>query len=362
MKGHSFSCAVQVFIVVISSGLQSARQPNLYNSIHQLGNEAHIPPTSPSRLRPSHPPNRTALLLAFFCIYVVWGSTYLGIRYAVETIPPLIVAAVRHIVAGVVLLSWAYARGYRPTWREWRACVVLGFLYFALGHGSVHWAETVVPSGWAALLIASEPIWIAVMAALVTQGERITGKTTIGLLLGIAGVALLVGEETATGQRMVVIGSIVILLGTLAWSVGVMYAIKATLPRNAMARAGMPEIMGSLMLFGMAGLAHEYSSFHLSAVTSRSAWSLLYLITFGSIITFTAYTWLLDHVSPTLVSTHTYVNPVIAVLVGWMWGGEPVNSRIIGAGLLTLLAVFLISRGTGKSPRAKPIDEGAEVP
>jgi drug/metabolite transporter (DMT)-like permease len=315
----------------------------------------------PNQSRGAAAPGRTALLLAFFCIYVVWGSTYLGIRYAVETIPPLLVAAVRHIVAGTVLLTWAYTRGYRPTSREWRASAVLGFLYFLIGHGTVHWAETVVPSGWAALLIASEPIWIAVMATFAAH-ERLTSKTVLGLLLGVAGVALLVGEETATGQRMVVIGSIVILLGTLAWSVGVMYAIKAPLPRNAMARAGMPEIVGSLMLFVFAGFAGEYSKLHFSAITPRSAWSLVYLITFGSIITFTAYTWLLDHVSPTLVSTHTYVNPVIAVLVGWLWAGELVNSRIVRAGALTLVAVFLISRGTKRTGQPQPIDEEAEVP
>ncbi len=308
------------------------------------------------------PPGRAALLLAFLCIYVVWGSTYLAIRYAVETIPPLVVAGFRHIIAGVVLLSWAYSRGYRPTWREWRASVVLGFLYFVLGHGSLHWAETVVPSGWAALLIASEPIWIAVMAALMTHGERLTGKTIMGLLLGIAGVGLLVGQETATGQRAVVIGSIAILLGTLAWSFGVMYSLKAPLPRNALARAGMPEIIGSLILLALAGVTGEFSKLNLPAVTARSWWSLVYLITFGSIITFTAYTWLLDHVSPTLVSTHTYVNPVIAVVVGWFWAGEVVSWSVVGAGLLTLLAVFLISRGTRKSAQAELLAEEAEVP
>ena len=307
-------------------------------------------------------PSRLALLLAFFAIYVVWGSTYLAIRYAVETIPPLIVAGFRHIIAGVVLLGFAYIRGCRPTWREWRASVVLGFLYFVLGHGSLHWAETVVPSGWAALLIASEPIWIAVMAAVVSHGERLTGKTMIGLLLGILGVGLLVGEETLSGQHAVVIGSIAILFGTLAWSVGVMYSLKAPLPRNALARAGMPEIVGSLILLLLAGVTGEYSKFHLATVTSRSWLSLFYLITFGSIITFTAYTWLLDHVSPTLVSTHTYVNPVIAVFIGWLWAGEVVNASVIGAGVLTLLAVFLISRGTGKSAQNKVLVEEAEVP
>ncbi|HZD33077.1 MAG TPA: EamA family transporter [Candidatus Angelobacter sp.] len=318
--------------------------------------------TSIRPLSPGGAPRRTALLLAFFCIYVVWGSTYLAIRYAVETIPPLLVAGFRHMVAGSVLLAWAYARGYRPTGREWRASVILGILYFVCGHGTLHWAETVVPSGWAALLIASEPIWIAVMAAVVAHGERLTGKTLIGLGLGITGAALLVGEETATGQRAVVIGSIAILFGTLAWSVGVMYALKAPLPRNALARAGMPEIVGSLILIALAGFTGEYSKLHVAAITPRSAWSLLYLITLGSIVTFTAYTWLLDHVSPTLVSTHTYVNPVIAVFVGWLWAGELVNSRVLGAGLLTLLAVFMISRGTGKPMQKEVLAEESEMP
>jgi len=272
------------------------------------------------------------------------------------------VAGLRHIVAGSVLLTWAWARGYRPTWREWRSSVVLGLLYFVIGHGTVHWAETVVPSGWAALLIASEPIWIAVLAALMSHGERLTGKTAIGLLLGIGGVALLVGEETAMGQRAMVIGSIAIVLGTVAWSVGVMYALKAPLPRNAMARAGMPEIVGSVILLAASGAAGEWSGFQPAAVTARSWLSLVYLITLGSIVTFTAYTWLLDHVSPTLVSTHTYVNPVIAVLAGWWWAGEPMNSRVLGAGVLTLLAVFLVSMGTGKrQPTPVPAEE-AEVP
>jgi drug/metabolite transporter (DMT)-like permease len=309
----------------------------------------------------SHP-SRLALLFAFIAIYVVWGSTYLAIRYAVETIPPLVVAGFRHIIAGTFLLSWAYLRGYRPTWREWRASVVLGFLYFVLGHGSLHWAETVVPSGWAALLIASEPIWIAVMAALMTHGERLTGKTVMGLLLGIAGVGLLVGEETVSGNHAVVVGSIAILLGTLAWSAGVMYSLKAPLPRNALARAGMPEIIGSLILLSVAGVAGEYSKLHLAAVTPRSWLSLVYLITFGSIITFTAYTWLLDHVSPTLVSTHTYVNPVIAVVMGWLWADEVINIQVLLAGVLTLLAVFLISRGTGRSAQSEALVEEGEIP
>jgi drug/metabolite transporter (DMT)-like permease len=314
------------------------------------------------RLRPSARPSRMALFVAFFAIYVVWGSTYLAIRYAVETIPPLVVAGVRHSLAGFVLLIWAYARGHRPTLREWRASLALGTLYFAIGHGSLHWAETVVPSGLAALLIASEPIWIAGMAAVVSHGERLTTKTVIGLLLGVASVALLVNGVTASGSRAVLIGSLAILVGTLSWSVGVFYSRSASLPRDSVARAGMPEIVGAAVLLLAAGVSGEYSQVHVAAITARSAWALLYLITFGSIVAFTAYTWLLDHCSPTLVSTHTYVNPVIAVLLGWLWAGEFISVRVLEAGLLTLFAVFLISRGTRSSAHLRPEQEAIEAP
>jgi len=313
------------------------------------------------RLRPSARPSRMALFLAFFAIYVVWGFTYLAIRYAVESIPPLVVAGVRHSIAGLTLLAWAYARGHRPTLQQWRASLVLGTLYFAIGHGSLHWAETVVPSGLAALLIASEPIWIAGMAAVVSHGERLTVKTVIGLLLGIAGVALLVGGVTASGNRAVLIGSLAILVGTLSWSIGVFYSRSAALPRDAVARAGMPEIVGAAVLLIVAGFTGEFSHLHIATVSARSAWALLYLITFGSIIAFTAYTWLLDHCSPTLVSTHTYANPIIAVLLGWLWGGEVISTRVLEAGLLTLFAVFLISRGTRQSAQLKAEIEESEV-
>ena len=313
------------------------------------------------RLRPVARPSRTALFLAFFAIYVIWGSTYLAIRYAVESIPPLVVAGVRHSIAGLALVGWAYARGHRPSLREWRASLLLGTLYFAIGHGTVHWAETVVPSGLASLLVAGEPVWIALLAAVVSHGERLTRNTAIGLLLGISGVTLLVRGESASGQRAVLIGCIAIVLGTIAWSVGVFYSRSASLPRDAVARAGMPEIVGAVVLLLVAGFSGEFSRLQIATVTARSMWALLYLIVPGSIVAFTAYTWLLDHCSPTLVSTHTYANPVIAVLLGWLWAGELISVRVLAAGLLTLFAVYLISRGTGKSAQPKAEIEDVEV-
>jgi drug/metabolite transporter (DMT)-like permease len=296
-------------------------------------------------------PGRIALLLAFFVIYVVWGSTYLAIRYAVESIPPLLVVGIRQGVAGLAIFGWAYWSGFRPTLREWRASLVLGILYFVIGHGTLHWAETIVPSGLAALLVASEPIWIAIMAAVVSREERLRGKTVAGLVLGLAGVALLMRAETGAGHGRLILGCIAILLGALSWACGVIYTRNSALPKNPVARAGMAAMAASPLLLLGAVFSGEWSHAHLSAFSARSLWALLYLIVFGTIIAFTTYTWLLDHCSPTLVSTHTYANPIIAVLLGWLLAGEMLNLRVLLAGLVTLVAVFLVSRGTGDKPQ-----------
>ena len=308
---------------------------------------ARIPVALSRRVRPG----RLALLLAFFVIYVVWGSTYLAIRYAVETIPPLMVVVIRQGLAGLAIFGYAWRRGFRPTAREWRASIVLGTLYFAIGHGTLHWAETIVPSGLTALLIAGEPIWIALMAALVSREERLTRNTIAGLLLGVAGVALLLRAEAAPGQGHLLLGCVAVLLSALAWSIGVIYSRSPALPRDPVARAGMAAMIGAAMLIPAALVSGEVTRFHPSAFSARSVWALVYLIVFGSILAFTTYTWLLDHCSPTLVSTHTYANPIIAVLLGWALAGETVNGRVLLAGVVTLLAVFLISRGTGEKPK-----------
>ncbi len=312
-------------------------------------------------LTKSAAPSRVALLAAFFVIYVVWGSTYLAIRYAVETIPPLLVVAIRQGVAGLAIFAWAYARGYRPTRREWKASLVLGLLYFAIGHGTLHWAETIVPSGLAALLVASEPIWIAIMAAVVSREERLTGRTIFGLALGIVGVALLMRAEAGSDQPHLLLGCLVILLGALSWACGVIYTRNRALPKDPVARAGMAATSGALLLLLGSIITGEIGRAHVASFSARSLWALAYLIVFGTIIAFTTYTWLLDHCSPTLVSTHTYANPIIAVLLGWLLAGEAMDSRVLLAGLITLLAVFLISRGTGEKPVAvaEEIDEAA---
>ncbi len=306
-------------------------------------------------------PGTIALLLAFFVIYVVWGSTYLAIRYAVETIPPLLVVAVRQGIAGSAIFAWVYGRGYRPTLREWRASVILGILYFVISHGALHWAETIVPSGLTALLIASEPIWIAILSVVVLREERFTAKTIAGLVLGIVGVGLLMRAEPGAGHGRMLLGSVVVVISAIAWSCGVIYSRNPALPKDPIARAGMAAMTASVLLFVVSALRGEMAHAHLQSFSMRSVWALLYLIVFGTIVAFTTYTWLLDHCSPTLVSTHTYVNPIIAVLLGWLLAGETLNSRVILAGVVTLTAVFLISRGTGAKQElvAAPADEAA---
>jgi drug/metabolite transporter (DMT)-like permease len=261
------------------------------------------------------------------------------------------VVVIRQGLAGIAIFAYAWRRGFRPTAREWRASIVLGTLYFAIGHGTLHWAETIVPSGLTALLIAAEPIWIALMAALVSREERLTRHTTAGLVLGLIGVALLLRAEAAPGHVRLLLGCIAVLLSALSWSFGVIYSRHPALPRDPVARAGMAAMIGAAMLIPAAVLRGEVGHFHPSAFSARSVWALLYLILFGSILAFTTYTWLLDHCSPTLVSTHTYVNPIIAVLLGWALAGEIFNRRVLLAGLVTLLAVYLISRGTGEKPQ-----------
>jgi len=306
-------------------------------------------------------PSRIALLLAFLVIYVVWGSTYLAIRYAVETIPPLLVVAVRQGIAGSAIFAWVYARGYRPTVREWRASVVLGVLYFVISHGALHWAETIVPSGLTALLIASEPIWIAILSAIVLREERLTAKTIAGLALGVVGVGLLMRAEPGAGHGRMLLGSIVVVISAIAWACGVIYSRNPALPKDPVARAGMAAVAGSVLLFVAVLASGEIARAPVRSFSARSIWALLYLTVFGTIVAFTTYTWLLDHCSPTLVSTHTYANPIIAVFLGWLLAGETLNSRVILAGAVTLTAVFLISRGTGekRAVMAAQADEAA---
>jgi drug/metabolite transporter (DMT)-like permease len=282
------------------------------------------------------------LLGAFVAIYVIWGSTYLAIRYAVETIPPLITAASRHLVAGSVLFGWAWMRGFRPSRRHWIAAVKIGALYFLVGHGLLHWAEQQVASGLAALLIATEPMIIALLAVIAGQ-ERLTPMLVAGMVLGLVGVGVLMG---GFGQHGELLGIVAVLASSVAWSVGVHFSRRVGLPSDTLAASAMTLLSGSALLWVASGITGEIGQLHVAAVSLKSVLGLAYLAFFGTIIAFTAYTWLLSHISATVVSTHTYVNPIIAVLLGWALAGEPLNVRVVVATVVILGSIVLIRRGT----------------
>ncbi len=307
--------------------------------------------------KPANAHDRThaiQLALAFVAIYVIWGSTYLAIRYAVETIPPLVTAGIRHSIAGGILLTWAWWRGFRPTRQQWIAGFALGAFFFLIGHGTLHWAEQYVGSGLAALLIATEPMFILVLGWMMGR-QKISLLSALGLGLGVVGVAMLTGVElTVKGSSLW--GLLAVLLGSLSWSFGVVISPRLKLPADALGRTALPTLCGAAMLLIAAGVTGEFQQTHWSSITLRSIFGLGYLITFGSVVAFTAYTWLLQRVPPALVATHTYANPVVAVILGWLLAHEPLSLRVVLASLAILGAIVLIRRGeraaTAKNPQA----------
>ncbi|HEY7617215.1 MAG TPA: EamA family transporter [Terriglobales bacterium] len=291
--------------------------------------------------------NQLTILLAFFSIYVIWGSTYLAIRYAVETIPPLFTAGARHLTAGSILLLWCLFRGQRPTWQEWKAASVTGFFFFLIGHGTIHWAEQVVPSGLAALLIATEPILVFVLWAAVRRRWRLNGLLIAGFALGLAGVGLLFQGSQMRSTSGMLSGSLAVLVGALSWSVGIVYSRRSHLSGNPLLLSALSLLSGGAMLV-LTGIAvGETGRLSLAAISHRSLAALAYMIIFGSIMAFTAYNWLLERYPPTLVATHTYVNPIVAVLLGWWLAGEELTLNLGAAAILIVGAVALIQRGGG---------------
>jgi drug/metabolite transporter (DMT)-like permease len=281
------------------------------------------------------------LVLAFFAIYVVWGSTYLAIKVAVETVPPLATAGVRHLIAGLILFVWARAWKARPTAAEWRASLVVGVLFFLIGHGTLHWAEQRVSSGMAALLVATEPLWIALLMP-VPAGSKWSARRGAGLAAGLIGVALLVSPDALAAGSRQLLGSSAILFGALSWALGIRYSATASLPRDPFVRTATTLLCGAALLLTTSLLTGEVTRFEPGQLSGRSLLGLAYLIVFGSVVAFSAYTWLLERCSATLVATHTYVNPVIAVLLGWGFAGEPLTPRVLGATALILTAVVFL--------------------
>ena len=310
---------------------------------------ATIPPPAPAGDVPAAAvPRRTGVVLAFLAIYLIWGSTYLAIWYAVAYIPPLYTAGFRHAIAGTILLAWALAKGQRPTWPQVRASVVIGFLFFLVGHGTLHWAETKIPTGLASLLIASEPIWVFMLACATEKRWRMNRLLFSGVALGLGGVALLMGRDVWAAGRDVFLGAMACLIGAISWSAGIIYSRRSHLSGSPLLLSALSLLTGSAMLLTTGTLLGDYRGFTFAMVPMRAWLALAYLVVFGSVIAFTAYNWLLEHYSPTLVATHTYVNPIVAVVLGWWLANEHVSFNVMVSAGMVVAAVYLVDRGMAR--------------
>jgi drug/metabolite transporter (DMT)-like permease len=283
--------------------------------------------------------------LALFGVYLVWGSTYLAIRFAVATFPPFLMAGSRFLLAGSLLFLFMIIRGARfPTLRHWKSASIVGFLLVFCSNGGVSWGEREVPSGVAALLVATVPLWMAVLAWLWKKGRRPEAFTWWGILLGLAGVGLLGGTGWLNrGGSKGGWGIVVLSLSPVTWAIGSLYARDADLPPSSFLSTSMEMITGGFFQMTGALLLEETRGFHLSQISSLSWASWGYLVFIGSLVGFTSYIWVLHKATPLLASTYAYVNPVIAVLLGWFFAGENLTPVMGLASLLILMAVMLIT-------------------
>ena len=293
-------------------------------------------------------------LLAFAIIYFVWGSTFLAIRIGVHEVPPFLLAAIRFLIAGAILYGWMVARGERsPTARQWGSIFLLAFLIFVVDYGLLFWAERRVPSGIAAVMMATIPVFIALSEITVLRTQRLTVRLASALLIGIGGVAVLMSRSLNLGGAPIDrAGALALILGSMSWSIATVLTRKLPLPPSKVMSSGAQMFAGGALLIVATAALGEFRDFHPSAV-SRGAWlSLLYLIIAGSIIGFTAYVWLIHHESPTKVGTYAYVNPVVAVLLGYLLGGEPLGLRTILGTIFVLISVIVITTTPAKKPVA----------
>lgn len=290
------------------------------------------------------PPSRLLLVAAFAAIYIIWGSTYLAIRVAIDTIPPFLMAGARFLIAGALLYGWARARGaQRPTGSTWRSATVLGALFLLLGNGGVVWAEQRVPSGIAAVLVALLPIWTAIIEWIRPPGKRPGAWVTAGLVTGFAGVALLLAPGVGSGAQVDLVGGAALIFASLSWAYAGIISKELPLPASAAQSSGMQMLAGGLLLTVAGLVTGEFARAELSAVSLRSAGAFVYLIVFGSLIGFSAFAWLLRVTTPGRVATYAYVNPIVAVFLGWLILGEPLATRDLIAAAIIVGGVVLIT-------------------
>lgn len=294
---------------------------------------------------PSSRPRTSALAIwsALSAVYLIWGSTYLAIRYAVETMPPFLLAAARFIVSGSCIYAVRrFAGDPAPQQAQWRSAVMVGVLLLVGGNGGVVWAEQFIPSSLAALLIATVPLWMVLLDALPPNAQKPSFPVIIGVLIGFAGVALLIGSVAADANQTNLVGAAVLVLASLSWATGSLYGRNAPLPASQLLGSGMEMLAGGSALLFLAFLSGEWNSFNIHGVSVYSALALAYLTVVGS-LAFVAYVWVL-RVAPTpLVATYAYVNPLIAVFLGHFLAYEPLNLRIAVAAVLIIASVATVS-------------------
>ena len=302
-------------------------------------------------------PSRAKIILAFAAVYILWGSTYLGIRYAIETLPPFLMAGTRFLTAGVILFAWATFNGDRVnSLAHWRRAFVIGALLLLCGNGGVTWAEKYIPTGLAALLVSTEPLWVVVLNWASTR-KRPNAKVLFGVLMGLAGVALLVGGGLNNGRPIsapALAGAIVVLLAALAWASGSVYASRRPIKVSTSLASGMQMIAGGSLLLVLALVTGDFKRLNLGAASWVSLGAFAYLLIFGSLVGFTAYSWLLRNVTTARAATYAYVNPVVAVFLGWLLAHEPLTLRMLLAAAVIVSSVVLIT--TYGSDHTQPSD------
>ena len=310
----------------------------------------------PSTAKHGSGPTALKIALGFGAIYLIWGSTYLGIRYAVETIPPLLMMGIRHSIAGVLVYLWARRNGVQaPQPKQWRLALIAGGLLFLGGHGLLAWAEQKVPSGLAALMCATLPLWTVLLAWVDGTERRLGLKAWTGVLLGFAGVAVLIGPGALRGH-LDLLAALGAMVSSLIWVLGTAYTRKAAMPSSKILSASMQMICGGALLLVVGSLSGEARHLELANLTIRAVLALGYLIVFGSIVAFTVYTWLVSVSSPSMLSTYAYVNPVIAVFLGWMLAGEQLGSRTILATAIIVVGIVLVTRRMPQAIRERTHD------
>lgn len=295
-------------------------------------------------------PPLAAVLAAFAALYLIWGSTYLGIRFAIETMPPFTMAGLRFLSAGAMLYGWSRLRGApAPSQTYWRTAIVVGALLLLGGNGGVTWAEQRIPSGIAALLVASTPMWMVILDWLRPGGTQPGWAVGLGLLVGLVGIGLLVGPSELGGEPVDALGALAVGGAALSWAVGSIYQRGAPKADSTLLNVGMQMLAGGtlLLVFGLV-LGERLDP---SAVSMRSGLALAYLVFVGAIVGYSAYVWLLKVSTPAKASTYAYVNTVVAVLLGWALADEPLGPRVIAASVAVVAAVALITTARAVPPR-----------